>query len=637
METRSGELCVYTKSAHQAFINLFDGKRFIASKLNLPSRVRTDECGLCLQDRESRWWLFADKQLLRYPKAPDVDDLRRLRPEAIYPEIATRARLFWWDQGAEAVHVYAEADGLALGGSIKFSAENSAEDKEGHLWMGFGEARLVRYAKGRFKLFTAADGVPAGTIHKLFPDSKGRLWILSSQSGLGRIDDPSAEPPVIVPYTVADGLSSNEVQSITEDSWGRLYIGTDRSLDRLDPATGRIRHFTTADGLANNQVIGSFCDSHGALWFSTDTGLSRYIPEPDHPRPPPVALINGLQISGSHYPVSELGELAVRDMELARSQSDIRIDFAGISFGVGEVLHYQHKLEGADLDWSELTEQRAISFAKLAPGRYRFLVRAVNADGVVSETPASFSFTILSPLWQRWWFLSLAATIVVLAGSLLYRFRVAQLLKLERVRTRIATDLHDDIGANLTRISVLSEVARQQGAAGASPVSGSLQAIAEIARESVASMSDIVWAINPQRDSLIDLTRKMRQHAEEVFMLRGIELKFIAPDPAPDLKLGLDVRRNLYLVFKEAVNNAARHSDCARAEIELRVEEARLRLTISDNGRGFDPAARTEGNGLLSMRRRADDLGGELSLESGVGAGSRLRLTIPLAHSWTRK
>jgi signal transduction histidine kinase len=442
--------------------------------------------------------------------------------------------------------------------------------------MGFGEAGLVRYAKDRFKLFTAADGVPAGTIHNLFLDSKGRLWILSSRSGLARIDNPSAERPAIVPYTVAEGLSSNRVQSITKDSWGRLYIGTDHSLDRLDLATGRIRHFTTADGLANNQVIGGFRDSRGALWFGADTGLSRFIPEPDHPRPAPVVLINGLQ--------------------------------------------NQHKLEGADPDWSAFTEQRTLNFANLAPGRYRFLVRAVNADGVVSETPASFSFTILSPLWQRWWFLALAATAAGLAGSLFYRFRVAQLLKLERVRTRIATDLHDDIGANLTRISVLSEVARRQGAAGASPVSGSLQAIAEIARESVASMSDIVWAINPQRDSLIDLTRKMRQHAEEVFMLRGIELKFIAPGHAPDLKLGVDVRRNLYLVFKEAVNNAARHSDCARAEIELHVEDARLRLTISDNGRGFDPAARTEGNGLLSMRRRAADLGGELSLESIIGA-----------------
>ena len=656
METRSGELCVYTKGNHQAFINRFDGKRFTASKLNLPSQVRPDECGLCLQDREGRWWIVVDKQLLRYPKAPGVDDLRRLRPEALYPEIATRARwrpsgvyedmwgefrisigdrsrLFWWDQNAAAVQVYAEADGLAPGGSIHFSAE----DKEGNLWMGFGEAGLVRYAKDRFKLFTAADGVPAGTIHNLFLDSKGRLWILSSRSGLARIDDPSAERPAIVPYTVAEGLSSNRVQSITEDSWGRLYIGTDHSLDRLDLATGRIRHFTTADGLANNQVIGGFRDSRGALWFGADTGLSRFIPEPDHPRPAPVALINGLQISGSHYPVSDLGETAVRDLELARDQGNIRIDFASISFGVGEVLHYQHKLEGADPDWSAFTEQRTINFANLAPGRYRFLVRAVNADGVVSETPASFSFTILSPLWQRWWFLALAATTAGLAGSLFYRFRVAQLLKLERVRTRIATDLHDDIGANLTRISVLSEVARQQGAAGASPVSGSLQAIAEIARESVASMSDIVWAINPQRDSLIDLTRKMRQHAEEVFMLRGIELKFIAPGHTPDLKLGVDMRRNLYLVFKEAVNNAARHSDCARAEIELHVEEARIRLTISDNGRGFDPAARTEGNGLLSMRRRAADLGGELSLESSIGVGSRVRLTIPIARSWAGK
>jgi signal transduction histidine kinase len=264
-------------------------------------------------------------------------------------------------------------------------------------------------------------------------------------------------------------------------------------------------------------------------------------------------------------------------------------------------------------------------------------VRAVNADGVVSETPASFSFTILSPLLQRWWFLALAATMVGLTVFLFYRFRVTQLLKLERIRTRIATDLHDDIGANLTRISVLSEVARRQSGDVASPVSGSLQAIAEIARESVASMSDIVWAINPQRDSLIDLTRKMRQHAGEVFMARGIELNFIAPDHAPDLKLGADVRRNLYLVFKEAVNNAARHSDCARAEIELRVEEGRLRFTVSDNGRGFDPSARTEGNGLLSMRRRAADLGGDLSLESRPGAGSRMRLTIQIAHSWPGK
>jgi ligand-binding sensor domain-containing protein/signal transduction histidine kinase len=657
METPSGELCVYTRSDHQAFINRFDGKRFIATKLNLPSQVSPDDCGMCLWDRDGRLWMAMTGQLLRFPKAIRVDDLGRLRPEGFYPGVIAQAkgqifglyedrrgdlwistggrpRLLRWDRGAATAQVYPEVESL-----LPIGAKNNlfVEDGAGNLWLGFGGVGVVRYAKDRFKLFTAADGIPAGNINSMFLDSKGRLWIASSQSGLARVGDPAAERQAIVSYTLAEGLSSNIVWNITEDSWGRLYIGTDHSLDRLDPSTGRIRHFTTADGLANNQVSGGFRDSHGSLWFGSNTGLSRFIPEPDHPQPPPIALINRLQISGSPYPVSDLGESAVHDVELARSQSNIQIEFAGIAFGAGERLRYQHKLEGADQEWSAITEQRAVYLANLAPGRYRFLVRAVNAAGVVSETPASFSFTILSPLWLRWWFLALAATIAGLAVYTVYRYRVTQLLKLERMRTRIATDLHDDIGANLTRISILSEVAAQQGGAGASPVSGSLQAIAEIARESVASMSDIVWAINPQRDSLIDLTRKMRQHAEEVFVLRGIELKFSAPDTAPDLRIGVDVRRDLYLVFKEAVNNAARHSDCVRADVELRVEDARLILTISDNGRGFDPETRTEGAGLLSMRRRAADLGGELSLESLIGAGSRVRLTIPLAGSWRGK
>jgi signal transduction histidine kinase len=298
-------------------------------------------------------------------------------------------------------------------------------------------------------------------------------------------------------------------------------------------------------------------------------------------------------------------------------------------------LRYQHKLEGADQDWSAISEARAVNFANLAPGRYRFLARTVNADGVISEPSASFSFTILSPVWQRWWFLALTATMVGLAGYALHRYRVAQLLKLERMRTRIATDLHDDIGANLTRISILSEVAGQlqnRGDNGSSPIRSALQSIAELARESVGSMSDIIWAINPERDSLIDLTRKMRQHAEEVFTLRDIELKFTAPDAAQDLKCDVNVRRDLYLVFKESVNNAARHSGCSKVEVELRVEGASLTLTVSDNGRGFDPAARTEGNGLLSMRRRSEALGGELSLESRADAGARVRLTVSLAR-----
>src|SRR5262249_7779122 len=156
-----------------------------------------------------------------------------------------------------------------------------------------------------------------------------------------------------------------------------------------------------------------------------------------------------------------------------------------------------------------------------------------------------------------------------LAGYSLYRYRVARFVELERVRTRIATDLHDDIGANLTRIVILSEVA-QQRLGGESQLNGSpFPSIARISRESVAAMSDIVWAINPRRDSLRDLVRRMRGFASEVFTSRNIEFHFHAPDPEQDIKLGPDLRRDIYLIFKEAVNNIVRHADCARAEIEL--------------------------------------------------------------------
>jgi signal transduction histidine kinase len=143
-------------------------------------------------------------------------------------------------------------------------------------------------------------------------------------------------------------------------------------------------------------------------------------------------------------------------------------------------------------------------------------------------------------------------------------------------------------------------------------------------------MSDIVWAINPARDSLLDLTRRMRQHADEIFTLRGIELRFSAPGAHDELRLGVDVRRDLLLIFKEAVNNSARHSQCSRVEIDLRVEGSRLVLTVGDNGKGFDPSLESEGQGLTSMRRRAQRLKGTLAIAARAGIGTTVVLTIPM-------
>jgi signal transduction histidine kinase len=331
-----------------------------------------------------------------------------------------------------------------------------------------------------------------------------------------------------------------------------------------------------------------------------------------------------LRITGVPRLVSALGEPQLSLGDLAPQQNQLQIDFVGLGFGSGEVLRYQYLLEGADTDWSAPDEHRTVTYASLAPGRYRFTVRAVNSDGMVSAHPAAIDFTILSPLWRRWWALALIATTAGALSYAGYRYRVARLLELVHIRTRIATDLHDDVGANLTRIAVLAEVASHTHDV------GPLASIARIARESVSSMSDIVWAINPKRDSLIDLTRRMRQHADELFTLRDIELRFSAPGAADNLRIGVDIRRDLLLIFKEAVNNAARHSRCSLVEIEFRIEASRLVLAIIDNGIGFDSRSAADGQGLGSMQRRAQTLHGSLEIASRSGAGTTVRLDVPI-------
>lgn len=231
--------------------------------------------------------------------------------------------------------------------------------------------------------------------------------------------------------------------------------------------------------------------------------------------------------------------------------------------------------------------------------------------------------------WQRPWFLALVALVAGLGIYALYRHRVRNLVAVERVRTRIATDLHDDIGANLTRIAILSEVA-QQRLGHSNGEDDLLPSIAEISRESVSAMGDIVWAIDPKKDKLEDLTRRMRQHAREILEQRDIRLDFNASAGAPELRLDANMRRNIYLIFKEALNNVVRHADASSVKIDLTVADSHFVFSIDDDGVGFDNGHEQDGNGLLSMKKRATDLGGMLDIDSVPGKGSRVSLRVPV-------
>jgi ligand-binding sensor domain-containing protein len=662
-ETRGGDVvAVGTPGGGEWFINRFDREKVIPIRPKFPEAVKRAGYGwgwnqTVLEDHLGEWWVATFAGLCRFPKVTKPEQLAYTLPKAIYTTRDGLAanlilRVFedsggdvWigtvghgerlnglsrWERSTNTFHHYTERDNLPR--LDIFFVSSFGEDRAGNLWIGFsGDGGLVRYRDGRFTLFKASDGVPAGQIRNILTDSAGRLWLASYRGGLSRIDDPAADRPKLITYTTADGLSSNEISGVSEDEWGRIYVGTGRGIDRLDMPTGRIKHYTTADGLPLGAMHGTLRDQKGALWFSFQMGIARLVPEPDPAPVPPPVLITGLRIAGEAQTVSALGETGIAPIELRPDANQLQIDFVALGFSPGEGLRYQYKLEGASEDWSQLADQRTVNFANLAPARYRFLVRAVNADGATSETPASFSFTILPPIWQRWWFIATVAAIVGLVAYALYRYRVARFLEIERVRTRIASDLHDDIGANLTKISILSEVAQQQ-LVREGMGNGLFLSVARISRESLDSMGDIVWAINPRRDTLHELLRRMRGFATDIFTIRNIDFRFHAPDHNLELKLGPDVRRDVFLIFKEAVNNAVRHSGCSQAEIELKIVGSSLVLTVSDDGKGFDEAQPSEGNGLVSMRRRAEGIHGKLVVKSNNEEGTSVILRAPIGH-----
>lgn len=223
------------------------------------------------------------------------------------------------------------------------------------------------------------------------------------------------------------------------------------------------------------------------------------------------------------------------------------------------------------------------------------------------------------------------------AQEALQRTREERLRELERVRTRIAADLHDDIGSSLTKIVILSDVA-QQNSSGDDAEKEWLQAISEISNELVETMSDIVWAINPEKDQLSELSHRMRRFASDIFTARNIKFQF-RTQFADDLRLGANVRREVFLIFKESVNNVVRHSHCSEAAAQFSIEEDCLMLQIKDNGKGFEPAALNDqidgvpvrvGNGLPSMRQRATELGGEFKITTTQGGGTTVWLSVPL-------
>jgi ligand-binding sensor domain-containing protein/signal transduction histidine kinase len=648
-EDRAGALVAVTAGPGGHWVNLFDGARF--RRLALQEFRQHTTWGwnqVLLQNRSGEWWAATKQGLCRY-EAAKASDLNGKNPRTCYSRDSIFFRVFEDSKGG----VWASAQSQGGDRILRWNPDTNkivdlpapripgqrpdglvsafAEDGQGNIWMGLTKGGVYRYNGHQFQLFQAKDGLPPGPIWALLADERG-LWVGSNGGGLGRIVNTADERPRIEVFNTDRGLASNAVQCLVEDRQGRVYVGTGKGVDRLDPKTGHIRHFSSADGLAHGELKSAVRDRSGSLWFATTQGVSRLTTTEDRPAVVPRVLITDLQIAGAPYPISQLGEVRVSDLELKPSQNQLRVDFVGVNYQPGETIRYSYKLESADSGWSPPRNQQTVNYAALSGGKYRFLVKTITSEGLESAVPAEIDFTVLPPLWRRWWFESMAVALGIGLVFSAHRYRLAQMLNLERMRTAIATDLHDDIGSSLSQIAILSEVARV-GANGAAPAREPLEKIAALARELVDSMGDIVWSIRTEPNGMESLIRRMREFAIDLLATQGIDFQLQAPLAGEDVELSLHVRRQLFLIFKECIHNVARHARCTAVVAELVKQDRELVLTVRDNGRGLNTGERPPGwnggTGIPSMRRRAESLGGRLAITSEPGRGCSVSIHVP--------
>jgi ligand-binding sensor domain-containing protein/signal transduction histidine kinase len=538
-------------------------------------------------------------------------------------------------------------------------SENSvraiAEDAAGNLWVGTESHGLNLFKDGKFTAYRQGENGQSGDdISCLYADKDGVLWVGTGGHGLARLQNGRWTR-----YATTNGLASDSISYITEDDAGYLWIGSNAGLMRIpkkslnDFAAGTTnviscRTYDKADGLPTRECSAgsqpATCRTpDGKLWFPTIKGLASVNPANLKPHlQPPSVMIESVLVDGREQKTNRLDSVWQPSVTIPPGGEELKIHYTALNFSAPELVRFKCWLEGHETSWSEASDERVARYPKLPPGHYRFHVEACNEDNIWSGPDAAvLSITVQPQFWQTGWFrvsviLSLlgivAAVVRYLSTQKLQRQlqTFQQREALEKERARIARDLHDQLGANLTQVALLGEMAEADKDAPAE-VESHAQQISQTARETTRSLDEIVWAINPANDTLDSLLNYAGKYAQEYLALAGLRCRADLPAQLPAIPIPPEVRHNVFLAFKEAVHNVVKHAQAAEARIRLRLEPGNFILEIEDNGRGMgNQTAPQNRNGLRNMKKRMDDIHGEFSISGGANGGTIVRLIVPL-------
>ena len=512
------------------------------------------------------------------------------------------------------------------------------EDHEGNLWIGTQGDGLYRIKEGRQEHFNRHDGLSNEYIRSLYVDDAGVLWIGTYGGGLNRFKNG-----VFASFTTREGLVNDFLGFITEDGKGNMWCDSLGGIFRVSKtelkqfADRKISWiqclpFTKSDGLPSLECTGgcqpSGCRTKdGRLWFPTVRGLAVVDPESisANQLPPPVAIEQVVEEGRERSSVFDLSTLIVSDgapasMKIAPGSQRLEIHYTALSLTEPLKVRFKYKLEGVEDNWVEAGTRRSVNFSHLEPATYRFSVQACNNDGIWNKQGASLDLIILPHFWQTSWFRALCVFSVVALFVAIYEMRLMAERKLTRVRLRIASDLHDEVGSNLGSIALLSELISKTG--------DEVDEIRRVAVQTVHSLRDIVWFLDPAADNMNDLVLRLKETART--MLPGIPFEFVSRGESLSVRPSLHLRRNVLPMFKEILHNAAKHSRASNVSIVVEVKSQQIEISVKDDGIGFDEGRISRGYGLKNLRRRAAELRGTLQIESRPGGGSRYTLTAPI-------
>lgn len=515
---------------------------------------------------------------------------------------------------------------LALGQPTKLWVTTLAEDKEGTIWVATYLHTFSIKPDGTIKLLEVKpqpeNAITNTGASSVAVDKHDNLWLTTN----GKLVNMTKDGDVLKVYDQGNGLKGTTLGAMLIDQKDQIWLNTENSLHMLNPATGHFRYYRKEDGLFSNNLTEPmkladngdlFIGFHNAFSYTNIYTLNHRVAKVPF-------IFTSIQAEDR-----KVSPINVSEITLQPGENTLNVEFTALDFSKPEKIQYAYWMEGADKQW-HFTQLRSLSFTNLAGGKYMLHVKMIDASGIISNEELTLAIRVIPQFYRTWWF-----WLLVLAGvgSLLYSFyyiRKQQRARLEQIRNRIATDLHDDMGSTLSSIRIFSDVARNQLINTQPQIVPMLEKISNNASELSDNMQDIIWTIKQDHDKLEDLVTRIREFGLKLCDAKDITFKVHISDSFKTSRLDLEQRRNLYLIFKESLNNAIKYSGCTIIQLFITQQRGHLKMVIEDNGKGFHEKQITKGNGLSNIRKRAMEINGTATIESSPGKGTRTDIMVNL-------